>query len=332
MFKNALPSGFAMVYLDSQWVCVKSSVDGLQRGDALVEVDGKPVEALYQEVSKYVQSGSDKASRGRFAGMLTFFVPDVYRVRYLDKVGVSHEVMVDKQRIVEKRKQNAHTTPALATEGKWLDQGQTAYIKIPSFGEPHFEEKALKYVKEFDTAAKMIIDVRENGGGNTPSRLTAALMDRPWRWWSESSPLQVGILKFLAERNQGDFGTYFRDASLLWNSRYTQPDSPIYQGKLLLLTDRWTGSAAEDFAMPFKDNGRAMLVGERTFGSTGQPYMYDFGGGLGVKIGTKRAYMPNGMPFEGIGIEPDVAVGVTRRDIYAGLDPVLEAALRPGRE
>ncbi len=36
-------------------------------------------------------------------------------------------------------------------------------------------------------------------------------------------------------------------------------------------------SACEDFVMPFKDNGRAVLVGGSTAGSSGQPYVLDLG-------------------------------------------------------
>ncbi len=60
--------------------------------------------------------------------------------------------------------------------------------------------------------------------------------------------------------------------------------------------------------MPFKDNGRAILIGSTTAGSTGQPYNKSFGYGMGVAIGTKREYFPDGSQFEGVGIEPDIRV------------------------
>jgi carboxyl-terminal processing protease len=86
-------------------------------------------------------------------------------------------------------------------------------------------------------------------------------------------------------------------------------------------------SAAEDFAMPFKDNGRATLVGETTQGSTGQPYIYKFDEQKLVTVGAKRAYFPDGSPFEGKGIEPDIEIKTTIEDIKAGKDTVLDYVL-----
>lgn len=41
----------------------------------------------------------------------------------------------------------------------------------------------------------------------------------------------------------------------------------VYQGRLFVLMDRHTASAAEDFAVMLRDNGAALLVGERTYGA-----------------------------------------------------------------
>ena len=79
--------------------------------------------------------------------------------------------------------------------------------------------------------------------------------------------------------------------------------------------------------MPFKDNRRATLIGEPSGGSTGQPYFHTFENGLQFSIGTQRVRMPDGTLFEGVGILPDVAVGLQREALYAGRDLVLEKAI-----
>ena len=78
--------------------------------------------------------------------------------------------------------------------------------------------------------------------------------------------------------------------------------------------------------MPFKDNGRAVVVGETTGGSTGQPYFLDLDDGMAAVIGAKRAAFPDGSRFEGVGIRPDVEVAPTVDGLRAGRDVVLEAA------
>ncbi|GAJ17829.1 unnamed protein product, partial [marine sediment metagenome] len=79
---------------------------------------------------------------------------------------------------------------------------------------------------------------------------------------------------------------------------------------------------------PFKDNKRAVIIGEKTKGSTGQPFMYNFDESIRIFVGAKRAYFPDGSAFEGIGIQPDVLVKPTVADMKNKKDVVLEEALR----
>jgi carboxyl-terminal processing protease len=67
-------------------------------------------------------------------------------------------------------------------------------------------------------------------------------------------------------------------------------------------------------------------VGEATNGSSGQPYLYDFGNGMSFRVSTKRYTMPDGSPFEGVGIRPDVPVELTLTDWKAGRDAALAKA------
>jgi len=101
----------------------------------------------------------------------------------------------------------------------------------------------------------------------------------------------------------------------------------IYKGKLIILTDRRCASACEDFVVPFKDNHRAIIIGEETAGSTGQPYIYRFNKDIFIRIGTKRVYMPDGSPFEGKGILPDIKIQPTIKDIKIGRDVILKKAI-----
>jgi hypothetical protein len=80
--------------------------------------------------------------------------------------------------------------------------------------------------------------------------------------------------------------------------------------------------------LPFKDNGRARVVGETTGGSSGQPYILDLADGMLAFVGAKRESFPDGSRFEGVGIRPDVEVAPTVDDIRAGRDVALDAARR----
>jgi carboxyl-terminal processing protease len=111
-------------------------------------------------------------------------------------------------------------------------------------------------------------------------------------------------------------------------SRLERPTSTAFKGRLIVLIDRHVTSAAEDFCIPFKDNHRATFVGEATQGSTGQPFRFDFGNGMSFRVGARRASFPDGSPFEGVGVAPDVVVPITVASLRAGRDEALERALQ----
>lgn len=72
---------------------------------------------------------------------------------------------------------------------------------------------------------------------------------------------------------------------------------------------------------------RGTLIGEPTGGSTGQPLMFKLPGGGSGYVCSKRDTYPDGKEFVGVGIQPQVLVHPTVRDVRAGKDTVLEAAL-----
>jgi carboxyl-terminal processing protease len=320
------PLGLTLRPIEDRWTVLDSQVAGAQAGDVVLAIEGKPVETWFEELSVYAVGSSQSRTvqfgepSPFFAPLPALFVPERYTVTLEDAQGHSHSLTVDRAALPP--------APPAATEGRRLKEG-LAYIRVPSFLDPAYEERAVAYVREFADADCLIIDVRSNHGGSTPQALTRALMTRPYRSWTESSPLHVGVLTYQAQF--GHNAHMFTQTDLAWHAPASDPDPNAYQGRVLILVDRATYSAAEDFTMPFKDNGRAILVGETTGGSTGQPAYHAFENGLQFAIGTKRANLPDGTKFEGVGLVPDLHVVTRREDLYAGRDPVLEAASALGR-
>jgi carboxyl-terminal processing protease len=191
-----------------------------------------------------------------------------------------------------------------------------AYIRVPSFHLPKFEEATVQAVQRFEGAKVIVVDVRGNHGGSTPSDLIAKLMDRPYRWFGESTPVNMGLFKY-----RGDLGAH---ADLYWYGDVEQPDKTPYRGIVYILVDSGCFSACEDFVEPFKDNHRVTIIGERTAGSSGQPFSKDFGNGMGIGLSTKREFLPDTSEFEGVGIAPDVEVQTSADDLRRKNDPVLE--------
>jgi carboxyl-terminal processing protease len=118
--------------------------------------------------------------------------------------------------------------------------------------------------------------------------------------------------------------TRFRQGEL---DRPVYPNPDAYTGPLVILTDEGTVSAAETFAAAMQENGRAKIVGRPTIGAalpsaierlpTGARFQY--------AIGVYRT--PKGVILEGRGAQPDARVEITRRDLLAGRDPIIEKAI-----
>jgi carboxyl-terminal processing protease len=318
--------GFYASPLDGKWVVGTSSVDDLRPGDIVASINDGQLKDFFTQQQKYISGSSEAAQRHNL-----FLLPYLFPEQFLLTLDDGRTVTVKRGASPEHQENVA---------GRWLKQSEVAYIRIPSFFSPLFEENALGYVRQFQKAKVLVIDVRENPGGIPPSRLTEALMDRPYRGWKESTYIRIGSFDYrqnaitkaqssgLPDYSRGyiDALTNLATSQITWDARSVLPSPTAYHGKVVLLVDGGCASACEDFVEPFKDNGRATIVGETTEGTSGLPYFYDFGNGMSVKISMKREHFPDGSEFEGVGIKPDIEVRSSIDDLRHGRDAVLDRA------
>lgn len=335
--------GFSFSKMENQWIITQSQHPHLEVGDEIKAIDSQNFEDFFIKSKPYIFGSSDRAILQKFPSRIFLFpLQFTLEIHRDEKV---HKVKIN-------RTENP-VNPLVSgeTEGRWIAPKEIAYIKIHSFGKPEFEQKAIDYVDEFTEAKTIIFDVRGNGGGSTPLDLVSRIMNRPYRWGMESMPVNFSVPQFYMDYltklrqtspesfdNNSRFSNMYDDFSIFdrpnlqWSSRYITPSPEAYSGNIIILLDGKTASAAEDFIMPFKDNGRAFLIGERSIGSTGQPYMYDFANGMSVFIGMKRVYLPDHTEFEGIGIVPDIELTPTIYEIRKSQDSVFERAIEYAKQ
>jgi carboxyl-terminal processing protease len=306
--------GFSVRHLNGEWVVTRSAREGISPGDVIRAIDGQPLEDFYGEVKRYISASTERHRRWRlFDRWWRFLFPLQYTVTLAD----GREVAVDRSGTAD--------SDELTTEGRWLEEDRVAYIRVPSWNGSQFQERALELLEEFASAEALVVDVRSNGGGSTPVGFISALMERPWHWWAESTPMRFALFSYYAERGRSGFGDFARP-HMAWSATVQEGDS-TFTGRIVILVDEGCHSACEDFVMPFKHNGRATLVGVATAGSTGQPFYANIGDRMGFAIGAKREYFPDGSRFEGVGVAPDIRVVPTQDDLRRGRDVVLERAL-----
>lgn len=330
------PLGFRLATLDGRQVVVRSRISGLGNGEVVTLLDGRPIDQVLSELEKYVPASSD-AVRRRGVTSRAFVFPPTFTLT----------LEGGRTLTIDRLHQKLAPVPDSPLEGKWLEDG-IYYLRIPSFEGRQDELKALELLKQNAQAKAMIIDVRGNGGGNTPSDLIAALIDRPYRDFSQGTTLSIGVfaayrqilksmppeqLSQISETDRtalGALADYYRPM-LITSGGMTSPNKPMYAGPLVVLSDTGCASSCEDFLMPLKESKRARILGQSSYGSTGQPYMVDFGNGISFRVSTRRVYFPDGSPFEGVGIAPDVEARPTLDDIRHGTDSVLAKGLEMAR-
>jgi carboxyl-terminal processing protease len=301
------PLKFRLLQVENQWVVLNSQDRRLSRGAVVQSLNGGSVDDFVSQASQYVAASND-----RLASTHVFSYPGLFPGQVSLVLQSGAVVMIDRSVPAD----TAEPASVQASQGRWLREGRLAYIRVPSFGDAAYERTAVELVRQFASAPNLIVDVRGNGGGTTPRQLIGALMNQPWRTWQETTPQQIALFDA-----QG-----LAPIQAARPSRVQPPSPDAYQGRLFLLVDRFCGSACEDFVMPFKDTSRAVVVGETTQGSSGNPYRVDLGSGMRVAVGAVRYRFPDGAPFEGVGIAPNVMIERRISDLVASRDAVLERA------
>jgi carboxyl-terminal processing protease len=196
------------------------------------------------------------------------------------------------------------------------------YVRISNFGSQKVADEFYKALDILDltTINGIILDIRYNSGGNSSyaynivSSLTdKSLMASKWKSFSYVP----------AYRSWGKPTGWLEGTPSIIEPR----NGKRYLGPLVVLTGSGTFSAAEDFLVPLKYSKRAILVGEKTAGSTGNPIVISLPGGGIFRVVSKRDVYPDGTEFVGVGINPDVVVNITQRDIIEKSDAVLNKGI-----
>lgn len=180
----------------------------------------------------------------------------------------------------------------------WTDEKVTAEIK-----------SLLKYFSVQDIQG-LIIDVRGNGGGN--SNYADKLSGHFFKEGYSDGSFQIRKNKTSYQLESG--------------SMNRTPRKPYYSWPVVILIDRNCFSSNEIFIASMRDNGRAVLIGERTGGGSGNPKKFTIPlreSGFDIFVSTWIYYRPNGELIEKKGITPDIEV---TNDIFSGKDLVLEKA------
>lgn len=163
-----------------------------------------------------------------------------------------------------------------------------------------------------DTKA-MVIDVRPNSGGDE------GLAQRVAAWFVSGNKTYAKN-RYRVRAGKDGFGPVF-ERKLAGKSADEVYDCPI-----AVLTSRYVMSSNESFVMMLQQAKDCTVVGQPTFGSSGNPKPFELGNGVTVVVPSWQDLRLDGTMIEGEGLAPDVLVPCTANDLETH-DPILEKAL-----
>ena len=224
---------------------------------------------------------------------------------YLDEENKEHAVTIRRERLKGTFSQALGNLPPLYTEleSKRLED-KIGYIRLTVFT-PQLAEKLCAAIKSMHDAPGLVIDLRGNPGGvmGVASGVVGLLTDK------------TGLIGTLRMRT-GSF------------SIPSFPQRSAYNGPIVVLIDRLSGSTAEVMAAALQETGRAIVVGERSAGEVLGANIIKLPTGALFEYARAGFKTSQGATLEGKGVKPDVEMKLDRNSLLKGEDNQVQEAVR----
>jgi hypothetical protein len=182
----------------------------------------------------------------------------------------------------------------------------TLVWRMQAFGNPDRVDDMIRKARGYKT---LVLDLRSNGGG-----AVTALRELVSRCFDHDVLVATVQHRGKTERETA------------------KPSRARFSGRLIVLVDSQSASAAEMFARIVQLEKRGTVIGDRTAGAVMTSRIYPHTAGMvgvfyavSITIGDVR--MSDGGSLEKIGVEPDEIALPTPADLAAGRDPVLARAI-----
>ena len=185
------------------------------------------------------------------------------------------------------------------------------YIRYASFAQGVGEGNLDDCLSYLALCRGLIIDIRNNGGGDLTTAETLA-----GRFVHERT--LVGYMQHKTGKRHNEFSSL--------EPRYLEPSSKIRWHKpVCVLTNRSVFSAANDFAVIMRTLPQVKLVGDHTGGGSGMPMSSSLPNGWTVRFSACPMYDAQKQQTE-FGIDPDINVALTDEATAQGRDLIIETA------
>lgn len=307
----------------------KLKTEGLKIGQEILEIDGVPVKKYADENVLPLMSDSTAHSMNITVYQRFLLNGKVGKYIELTIKGLDGKAFLRMLPRLHWNELNKLVTPQQPFEMKMLPNN-IAYVALNSFGDYQAAEMFGKNFAEISKASALILDLRENGGGNSGVgyQVLSYLVDKPFKgskWFTrEYHPTFRAWGR--EEKTYGDENAY--EVKLEQIKKMRGENTQPFLKPVVVLSSPRTFSAAEDFLVAFKPLKRGKIIGEPSGGSTGQPLFISLPGSGGARICSKYDSFADGAAFVGVGVIPDVPANPKISDFVGNKDAVLEKALQ----
>ncbi len=214
--------------------------------------------------------------------------------------------------LMVKRSDNAESVSITVTRGRipiesaafrMLDEG-IGHLWIYSFSNTT-EREVRTAIDRFNDAGgqSLVLDLRNNPGGllDAVINVTGLFLD--------GGPIMYEI-----------------DAQGNRTNHQANSGGPALSIPMVVLVNKGSASASEILAGAIKTNGRALVIGETTFGKGSVNITRELSDGSAIYFSIRRWYLPDGAQIEGQGVTPDIEVQTDAKTLRIPLED--DVALR----
>lgn len=185
------------------------------------------------------------------------------------------------------------------------------YIRYDSFSDGIGDGNIDEVLSAMLLCRGMIIDIRNNGGGNltNATKLAARFTD------------ETRVVGYIQHKT----GTGHNDFSSMEEIKIEPSSNLRWHKSAVVLTNRGVYSAANEFVMYMKSMPYISIVGDKTGGGAGLPFSNSLPNGWIVRFSACPTFDNPKRSVE-FGIEPDHNVCLEDSDVLQGKDTIIEYA------
>ncbi|MEI8006469.1 MAG: T9SS type A sorting domain-containing protein [Bacteroidota bacterium] len=297
-------------YVQNKYTVVKSEEGNLSKGDIIASIDGKTTDQWEDSLRPYISAGNPSVFR-RFMCQYLLFGAGGSRIQivYKDSMDSDHSLSTYRNYYLGDSWFAGYYPNDTLGNAKW--KKWNCNIGYVNMGKLLTSDVITMYSALKNTTA-IIFDIR-----NYPKD------ESPWSIGNLIYPDHRSFVK-LALPNIYYPGTCYWYHDFLGQNNNTN----YYQGKVIILCNQETQSAAEYSCMILRAMPNSVVIGSQTAGTDGDCSFFNLSWEIQTGFTSLGVYYPNGDSTERIGIVPDSIVYPTSAGIRQGRDEVLEKALQ----